>query len=221
MELSSVQVSRFVCALFVTAAAATAAPLQASTILDINSFSRMEPSGGGFVVATSQFSLASGDIPNVIFEANFSVIDAGIQINVNGSTLFATGDDVSNFGPPVFQSTAVQPDNIDFSFSPNNSGLPRLTVLSDATGSDFSGAPFVASTSTEDYIPLFTVNDFTSLLQTGNNVIEIVNLNSFQGANLVGDYTVSLPTSAPEPSALVLVFAGCCVLASRRRRGWS
>ena len=221
MGLSSVQVRRFICALFVTGVVAAMNPLHANTILDIDSFSRMEPSGGGFVAATSQFSLASGDIPDVIFEANFSVIDAGIQINVNGSTLFTTGDDVSNFGPQVFQSTAVQPDNIDFSFTPNDNGLPRLTVRSDATGSEFRGAPFVASTSIEDFVPLFTVNDFTNLLQTGDNVIEIVNLNSFQGANLVGDFTVSLPAAVPEPSAIILVLAGGLGLATRRRRDWS
>jgi hypothetical protein len=71
-------------------------PTRADTVLDFDSFSAMEPSGGGFVVATSNFSVAEADIPSITFDANFSLIDAGIEILVNGTALFNTGDDVSN-----------------------------------------------------------------------------------------------------------------------------
>ena len=198
---------------------ASSLPLSADVCLDSGSFSRSEPSGTGFVVATSQFSLTSADIPDVTLETNFTVIDAGIEIIVNGVTLYSTGNDVSNFGPQVFVPTAVQPDNIDFSFSPNDNGLPRMTVVSDSSGSDFSGAAFVNSTTTVEYLPLFNVNNFTSLLTTGNNVIEIVNLNGFQGASLVGDYSVKVASSAiPEPTAFSFCLAGGLFLMSRRRR---
>ena len=199
---------------------AASAQTQADIILDTGTFSNSEPSGGGFVVATSQFSLAAGDIPNIRFESNYDFVDAGVQINVNNMTLFSTGDDVSNFGPLVFASTPVQPNNIDFSFSPNDNGLPRLTVVSDSSGTAMSGAAFVNSTNTVDYIPLFSVADFTSLLQPGNNTIEIVNLNSYEGANLAGDFTVTLveATPAPEPTSLVGLMALAASLSLRRRR---
>lgn len=175
-------------------------------------------SGGGFVVATSQITLTNAEIPDITFEANFSPIDAGIEIIVNGNSLFSTGDDLSNFGPQVFQPTPVQPDNIDFSFSPNDNDLPRLSVEFDSAGSSFSGAPFVNSTETVEYIPLFGVADFNKLLQPGKNTIEIVNLNSFQGATLGGDYTVKLVAAVPEPSATSLCLVTGLFWIKRRRR---
>ena len=198
----------------------TVAPLHADTILDTNSFAGMEASGGGFVVATSNFSVASADIPSITFDANFSQIDAGIEILVNGMSFFDTGDDVSNFGPQVFQVTAVQPDNIDFSFDPNDNGLPRLTVTSDSTGTVMTGAPFVNSTNVETYLPIFAVADFTSLLQPGENTIQIVNLNSFEGASLTGDYTVTqvMSVAVPEPTALSMLMLGGLIGMVRRRR---
>ena len=193
-----------------------------ASIVDSGTFSNTQASGNNIVVATSQFSLASGDIPNVTFDANFNLIDAGIEIRVNGTSFFNTGDDVSNFGPQVFQPTAVQPDNIDFSFDPNNNNLPRLTVDSDATGTAFTGTSFVNSSSTVNFIPLFNVANFNSLLQPGLNTIEIVNLNNFQGASLSGDYSVELPVAAvasiPEPSAFALCLAGGLFFLARRRR---
>ena len=137
---------------------------------------------------------------------------------------FNTGDDVSNFGPQVFLPTAVQPDNIDFSFSPNDNGLPRLTIDAGPNGTDFTGAAFVNSTAEVDFIPLpdFAPANFTSLLTTGNNVIEIQNLNSFQGANLVGDFTVTLKQEAaavvPEPASLLGLIALAGTICVRRRR---
>ena len=127
--------------------------LHADTILDANSFASSQPMGGGFVVATSNFNLSSGQIADVLFEADFTLIDAGIEIVVNNTVFFSTGDDVSNFGQQVFNPTADQPNNIDFSFSPNQNGLPRLTVSAAAAGTSFSGAAFVNSTAVVDYDP--------------------------------------------------------------------
>ena len=215
------KVSTCVCAVLITIAS-THTPLSADLILDTNTFESSEPSGGGFIAATTQiFVLTSADIPNVTFDANFDIIDAGIEILVNGTSLFNTGDDLSNFGPQVFTPTAVQPNNIDFSFASNNNGLPRLIVESDSTGTTLSGSPFQNSTSTFEYLPIFSVQNFSSLLQVGDNQIEIVNLNSFQGANLDGDYTVTLvtpPTAFPEPSSLSLCLAGAMLCLGRRRR---
>ena len=192
--------------------------LSADIVLDSGSFANTEASGGGFVVATSMFSLTSADIPDVLFEANFDIIDAGVEVVVNGTSLFTTGDDASNFGPQVFQPTAVQPDNIDFSFDPNDNGLPRLTVVSDSSGTVMTGAAFVNSTSTVPYIPLFNVANFTSLLQTGGNTIEIINHNNFQGATLNGDYRVKVVNAVPEPTSLSLCLIGSFFLMTRRRR---
>ena len=114
-------------------------------------------SGGGFVVATSQITLTNAEIPDITFEANFSPIDAGIEIIVN-------------------------------------------------------------STETVEYIPLFGVADFNKLLQPGKNTIEIVNLNSFQGATLGGDYTVKLVAAVPEPSATSLCLVTGLFWIKRRRR---
>jgi hypothetical protein len=195
-------------------------PTRADTVLDFDSFSAMEPSGGGFVVATSNFSVAEADIPSITFDANFSLIDAGIEILVNGTALFNTGDDVSNFGPQVFQVTPVQPDNIDFSFNPNDNGLPRMTVASDSTGTVLTGAPFVNSTAVENYVPLFAIADFSSLLQPGDNTIEIVNLNNFEGASLAGDYAVTqvMTVAVPEPTVISVLMLGGLVCSVRRRR---
>lgn len=216
MYNSPLTVCAAVCAFLVSVALAFS-PIHAD-IIDSGDFSRSEPSGSGFIVATSTFELDALEIPDICFEANFDLIDAGIEILVNGQSLFNTGDDVSNFGPQVFQPTAVQPDNIDFSFSPNDNNLPRLTVLHDAMGSDFSGAAFVNSTNTVDYIPLFNVSNFNSLLQAGTNTIEIINLNGFQGANLIGDYTVKSVAAVPEPSAIAVCMVAGLIMMKRRRR---
>jgi len=187
----------------------TLAPIQADIVIDSNNFSSSQPSGGGFVVATTQsFSLTSADIADVTFEANFELIDAGIEILVNGVSLFDTGPDVSQFGPAVFS-----PNNLGIPFGPRGDGLPRLTVQSDFTSD--------TSTNIIQYTPLFNVTDFASLLQVGNNQIEIVNQNNFQGANLSGDYTVKRVTEAaavPEPSSIVLLGLFGLAGAVRRRR---
>ena len=52
------------------------------------------------VIGTTSVQTISFDVGNVAdiaFEANFVVIDAGIQINVNGTPLFVTPEDVTQF----------------------------------------------------------------------------------------------------------------------------
>ena len=195
----------------------TLAPIQADIVIDSNNFSSSQPSGGGFVVATTQsFSLTSADIADVTFEANFELIDAGIEILVNGMSLFDTGPDVSQYGPAVFS-----PNNLGIPFGPRGDDLPRLTVQSDFTGTTFLAPASDTSTNIIQYTPLFNVTDFASLLQVGNNQIEIVNQNNFQGANLSGDYTVKRVTEAaavPEPSSIVLLGLFGLAGAVRRRR---
>ena len=217
MPHSPFRVSTCAC-IFFLALVSTVSSLQADICLSSGTFANSEPSGGGFTVATSNFSLTSAEISDATFEANFTLIDAGVEIIVNGISLFTTGDDASNFGPQVFMPTSVQPDNIDFSFSPNDNGFPRMTVVSDSSGTNLTGAPFVNSTGVVDYIPLFTVADFTSLLQAGENTITIVNHNSFEGANLVGDYSVKLVSAVPEPAAVSLCLIGGLCWMTRRRR---
>ena len=219
------------CAAFMTLIC-TVSTLQADIVLDSGAISTSELNAndaGGFLSASSSFTLVNSDIPNVQLETNFSLIDAGIEVIVNGTTLYSTGADLSNFGPAgLFVATPTQPDNIDFSFDPNANGLPRLTAVSDITGTSFSGTSFVNSTNTVDFIEDFdsfsqasSPVDFTSLLQAGDNVIEIRNLNNFDGAQLAGDFTVTRIVAAqavPEPSSLALCLAGSALLLARRRR---
>ena len=225
---------------------ATSAQLKAQIVLDSGSFNRGTdvdaPFNVNFTVATAEFELTStDDIPNVSFLANFVAIDAGIAIVVNGTQLFSTGDDVSQFGPRVFQTTLGfigfnnQDGNIQnpFGIINDSTGVPltRLTVQADSTGTSFSGVavvdPIVGSV--ESFTPDLSGNNgsdfsnlsnFSNLLQVGDNTIEIVNLNSTDAANLVGDFTVTLPdtTSVPEPTSLLGLLTLAGMLSLRRRR---
>lgn len=219
--------------------AATLTPICADTILDTDTFSFSQPdpdpelgpgnqfAPGGTAASTETFSLTSADISNIMFEANFDFIDAGIEILVNGESLFNTGPDVSQFNgasSTVFTQTGAT--NLGVPFEERSDLQPRLTVSSDSTGTIFSGpdlslpdnnpAPII------NFTPGFTINDFTSLLQVGENQIQIVNLNAFDGASLGGDFTLTLvapAASVPEPTALSLCLIGatCCMLRRRRR----
>lgn len=182
---------------------------------------------GGVVIPTIMFNLTDADIPNVTFEVDFDLIDAGIEIFVNDNSLFTTGPDVSEFNganSEVFTGTGAT--NLGAPFGPRTDTAPRLIVNSDSTGTFFSG-PNLAPTDTLpdpapiiNYTPGFAVNNFTSFLQAGTNEIEIVSLNNFQSAALAGSYSVGLQTAAvPEPSSLSLCLAGAmCCMARRRRR---
>ena len=197
--------------------------------VDSGTISAMEPSGGGFLAGTSTFDLAAADIQDLELLANFDIIDAGIDITVNGVSLYPQFQDYSQFSQDVvFLDTGVplnerpgEEGNIQSPFSPNNNNLPRLTVESTSDGTEFSGGATTAATSTIPYTPNFVVQDFTSLLVEGQNTIQFFVLNDFQGANLQGDYTVSLNpvvTSVPEPSATCFAFLAIVTGLLRRDR---
>ena len=220
---------------------ATSAQLKAQIVLDSGSFNRGTdvdaPATVNYTVATAEFELTStDDIPNVSFLANFFLIDAGIAIVVNNIQLFSTGDDVSQFqSTRIFQTTLGPGGNIQnpFGIINDSTGVPltRLTVQADSTGTSFSGVavvdPIVGSV--ESFTPDLSGNNgsdfsnlsnFSNLLQVGDNTIEIVNLNGFEGADLVGDFTVTLPdtTSVPEPTSLLGLLTLAGMLSLRRRR---
>jgi|GEM_PF-7050063 len=160
-------------------------------------------------VVSETFFLNLNQIQDFSFEANFTIIDAGIEILINGMPLFNTGNDISEFAPNggPFDVTL---DNL---FAP--SSTPRLSVSADATGTFFSGAitPDAAPT-TLTAIDFTPNNDITSLLIEGENTIVINNLNTFGGAGLAGDFTIAIP----EPSALGLLGLGTLLLFSHRKR---
>lgn len=193
-----------------------------SIVLSNGTIDAQAGSGGGILGGTATFNLQASEIPDVELLANFFIVDAGVDIVVNGTSLFPQFEDVSQFGPvAVFSGTGESGGGgINSPFGPNSNNLPRLTVNSTSVGTDFSGATFQNSTSTVPYTPVFTVQDFSSLLQSGSNTIEFFVLNNFQGANLQGDFEVTLNAAAvPEPSAIglaMLAFLTC--LASHRRR---
>ena len=182
---------------------------------------------GGFSGGSSTFIVTAAAIPDVELLADFFIVDAGARIEVNGTPLYPDFDDISNFGTqPVFTNTG-EPNGggVNDPFNANNNGpngtmLPRLTVNSTSAGTAFSGATFRGDTQTRPYTPVFTVEDFSSLLVEGSNTIEFFVLNSFETANLQGEYTVSLNTQAiPEQGMAgiaVLMIISC--LAIRRKR---
>ena len=151
--------------------------------------------------------------------ANLTVVDAGVNIVINGTSLFPLFTDISQFGPEsVFLNTG-EPNGggVNLPFSPNNNGLARLTVDATSTGTTFSGATFVSDSVITPYTPVFTSQDFSSLLRDGDNTIEFFVLNGFEGANLQGDFTVTL-VAVPEPAtAVVLAGLGIGMLVRRRR----
>ena len=199
----------------------------ADTVLDTGTVSVAQGSGGGFLGGTSTFTLDASDISDVELLANFSIVDAGVEIRVNDTPLYPLFNDVSQFSPDVvFLDTGVTQGtgNIESPFSPNNNQLPRLTVNATSEGTTFGGGAFVADTSTTDYTPNFLVQDFSSLLVAGQNTIEFYVLNDFEGANLQGDFTVSLnlaTATVPEPTATGLAFLALLAGLSRRQRSLS
>ena len=194
----------------------------ADIVLDSGAISVQEPSGGGFIGGISTFSLTTAEIPDVELLTNLFIVDAGVDIVVNGTSLFPQFIDVSQFGPDsVFLGTGVANGGIENPFGTNSNGLPRLTVASNSAGTIFSGAVTPTTNSTITYTPNFTVEDFNGLLVAGTNTIEFFVLNGFEGANLQGDFVVELNTTTaavPEPGSaglLGLLLVGC--LSTRRR----
>lgn len=189
----------------------------AAIVLDSGNIAGSSSSVGSQVVAVSMFNLTGAEIPRTQLAADFLLIDDGVEIIVNGTSLFAATE-LSQFGPQDFVVTPNQPNDINNPWLVNTNGLPRLSVFSDSSGTTMSGAVNTNSASTVPYLPLFAVSDFTSLLMVGANTIEFVNHNGFQTASIQGRYAVSVtPVAVPEPSSMGL---GLVMLLSvfRRRR---
>ena len=189
-----------------------------------------ENANGRFLGATATFNLCGVDPQDIELLANFSIVDAGVEIRVNGTSLFQDFFDVSEFSQDlIFSNTGVQRQvdgggfgNIENPFTANNNsgGLPRLTVSSSSAGTTFSGAPTISATSVIEYTPTFQTQDFTSLLNSGDNTIEIFVLNNFEDANLVGDFAITqvVTTAVPEPSSAGLLLLASTMVLLRRRR---
>ena len=176
----------------------------------------------GGLAGTSTFSVTAAEIPDVELLADFLIVDSGVDIVVNGTSLFPQFVDISQFGNvPVFSGTGeTQGGGVNQPFTPNDNGLPRLTVNSTSAGTTFSGATFADDTQTTTYTPEFTVQNFSSLLIDGTNTITFFNLNDNGPASLQGDFAVTLHSTAiPEPgmTGLAIVALVSC-LSTRRRR---
>lgn len=183
-------------------------------------------------VQTIVFDVANVD--DVTFEANFTLIDAGIQILVNGTPLFTTPSDVTQFGPegtfisnPTTDNNGNAFENLGFAFNALPGDLPRLTVNSDSTGTSFSGNnQTVINNATGDitpvtYTPGFLVATFSDLLVANeSNTIVIQNINANAFANLAGDFEVvsSAATAVPEPASVLGLIALIGTMSLRRRR---
>lgn len=190
------------------------------------------PTDDPTVVQTIDFDVAN--VNDIVLEANFFIVDAGIQILVNNQELFATGDDTSQFNMDnIFDSflldgTPAPFDNLGFGFVALPGDVPRLTVTSDSSGTAFSGfnqqvnnmglAP-TADPTAVNYTVSFDVADFSSLLVADSaNTIQILSLNDSDVSRLVGDFSVSGAVAAvPEPSSSALLVLGT-VFCLRRRR---
>ena len=191
------------------------------------------PTDDPTVVQTIDFDVAN--VNDIVLEANFFIVDAGIQILVNNQELFATGTDATQFGPDnIFVSSlldgtpALQFDNLGFGFVALPGDVPRLTVTSDSSGTAFSGfnqqvnnmglAP-TADPTAVNYTVSFDVADFSSLLVADSaNTIQILSLNGDGVSRLDGDFSLSGAVAAvPEPSSSALLVLGT-VFCLRRRR---
>lgn len=225
--------TRICIAASVMAIALMSSPLCADIVT--GSFSGPDMNTSGPVsILTIPFNVADPD--DVTFEANFDIIDVGIQINVNGNQLFSTGINISQFNAAgVFLSDPAtdindgQFVNLGFPFNPLANGQPRLTVVSDSSGTSLSGnnqrstnggMPLGPITPV-DFTTSFNIANFSDLLiPNGANTIEIVSLNDPDSfALLQGDFTVeALPAAVPEPSSLSLLLLGSMFWAKRRRQ---
>ena len=192
------------------------------TILDSGLISAVAPSGGGVLAGTSNFNVANGDIPDIILSADFDLVDAGIDIVVNGTALFPQFDDVSQFGTtPVFGGTGIGGGGVEDSFDRNVAGLPRIRVEASSDGVIFTGAETTSTNALINYIPQFTTQDFNNLLVDGDNEIQFFVLNSFEGAALEGDFTVTRVTpvtAVPEPGLAGIAMLVLLIIATYRHR---
>ena len=127
-------------------------------IVELTPFQNEAPSGT-FLEAGGPFtfSLNGVDPENVQLVANFFTIDAGVDIQVNGTSLFPQFTDISQFSDQlVFLNTGVTREgpietrqggefgNILSPFTPNSNNtddmqFSRLTVTSGSAGTVFGG----------------------------------------------------------------------------------
>ena len=186
------------------------------------------PTNDPTVVQTIDFDVAN--VNDIVLEANFFIVDAGIQILVNNQELFATGTDTSQFNVDnIFDSflldgtPAPQFNNLGFGFVALPGDVPRLTVTSDSSGTAFSGFNQVNGSGNAptavNYTVSFDVADFSSLLVADSaNTIQILSLNGSGVSRLDGDFSLSgAVVAVPEPSSSALLVLGT-VFCLRRRR---
>ena len=219
MKIGYSAFSRAVFCFIVSATFVTGHAVGDTIILDEGDISTTTQGG---LAGTSTFSVTAAEIPDVELLADFLIVDSGVDIVVNGTSLFPQFVDISQFGTvPVFSGTGeTQGGGVNQPFTPNDNGLPRLTVNSTSAGTTFSGATFEDDTQTTTYTPEFTVQNFSSLLIDGTNTITFFNLNDDGPASLQGDFAVTLHSTAiPEPgmTGLAIVALVSC-LSTRRRR---
>ena len=188
-------------------------------VLDSGAISGSSLDLGSYVAATSNFTLTAGQLSNIELLAEFDIIDDGLEIIVNGTSMFVSMD-TSQYGNQDFVVTAVQPNDVANPWSANSNGLARLIVLANGSGTSFSGSVDTTTATIVDYVPNSTVQDFNNLLVVGANQIEFVNHNASQGASLQGNFSVCevLPVAVPEPGSLGLIGIGMLFFAGRRRR---
>ena len=219
MKIGYSAFSRAVFCFIVSATFVTGHAVGDTIILDEGDISTTVQGAPG---GTATFSVTAAEIPDVELLADFLIVDSGVDIVVNGTSLFPQFVDISQFGNvPVFSGTGeTQGGGVNQPFDPNMNGLPRLTVNSTSAGTTFSGATFPGDTQITTYTPEFTVQNFSSLLIDGTNTITFFNLNDNGPASLQGDFAVTLHSTAiPEPgmTGLAIVALVSC-LSTRRRR---
>jgi hypothetical protein len=177
--------------------------VNADTIVDSGSITGSSGSTGSYVAETATFTLTAGELDYTELFAEFALIDDGLEISVNGNSLFLSNE-LSQFGPQDFMSTVVQPNDIADPWTTNSNGIPRLTIRSSLIGTAFSGSVDTSAASAVEYLPNFTVEDFRSFLQVGNNTIDFINHNGSASAQIDGRYSVTV-FAVPEPGTLALL----------------
>lgn len=189
-------------------------------LIESGTFLGTSDSTGSFVAGATTFNLTDADIDLINFVVNFDEIDDGVEVRVNGNSLFVSLD-TSQFGNQDFVVTGVQPNDIFDPWTVNENGISRLTVVSDVNGSTFSGSVTPDATTAVEYLPNFDVADFADLLVVGENTIEFVSHNGFLGADLEGSFTIStidvVPVPSPVNSFLLVVLGGVAALKRSRK----
>ena len=210
-------------------------------IVELTPFQNEAPSGT-FLQAgdTFTFNLDGVDPDDVQLVANFFSIDAGVDIQVNGTSLFPQYADISQFSDQlVFLNTGVERlgptetreggdfGNIESPFTANNNNtddmqFSRLTVTADSAGTFFGGTVNPDTTDISVYDPNFVPVDFNSLLLADSqNTIQFFALNDDGPIGVDGNFAITdaTATAIPEPNTtIILMLASVALLSTRRRR---